>query len=282
MESNDIYAFVLMPFDAAFDDVYQLGIKESAAALGINAERVDKQIFQEGILEKIYREIDLADIIIADMSGQNANVFYEVGYAHAKNKMCILMTSHADDIPFDLKHHRHIVYGKSVTDLREALTDDLIWAKSEIKKLTASRIEVELKSAYGSLEKNKHFAEGTVFFNFELTNRSEHTSPEIEAIYFFCTEGWRITQEEKTCPSTQADISDFAMQHFLTPPLRKFHGESWAHLTFRAKKILALARKEELKGSYPINGHAIIRLATSEGNFDYTVNIETTCEEFPF
>src|SRR3954452_23592229 len=68
---------------------------------------------EKDFLERIYRQIELADIIIADMSGKNPNVFYEVGYAHAKQKLCILLTANADDIPFDLKHQRHIVYGES-------------------------------------------------------------------------------------------------------------------------------------------------------------------------
>ena len=48
------------------------------------------------------------------MTGRNANVFYEVGYAHALGKIVLLLTKNADDIPFDLKHHQHIVYGGSV------------------------------------------------------------------------------------------------------------------------------------------------------------------------
>jgi hypothetical protein len=83
---NKIFAFVLMPSDSAFDDIYKLGIKETASQLDIFAERVDEQIFQEGILDRIYRQIELADIIIADMSGQNPNVFYEVGYAHHEKR----------------------------------------------------------------------------------------------------------------------------------------------------------------------------------------------------
>lgn len=85
------FAFVLMPFDAAFADVYSLGIKDAVEQAGMFAERVDEQVFhREGILERIYNQIDVADFIIADMTGRNPNVFYEVGYAHAKNKLCII------------------------------------------------------------------------------------------------------------------------------------------------------------------------------------------------
>jgi nucleoside 2-deoxyribosyltransferase len=80
---------------------------------------VDEQLYREGMLERIYRQVEIADIIIADMAGRNPNVFYEVGYAHAKNKLCILTTTTADDIPFDLKHRRHIVYGNSIEILRQ-------------------------------------------------------------------------------------------------------------------------------------------------------------------
>jgi nucleoside 2-deoxyribosyltransferase len=125
MEEKDIFAFVLMPFSSDFDDIYKFGVKEPAAELGVLAERVDEQIYSEGILERIYRQIDLADIIIADMSGQNPNVFYEVGYAHAKGKLCIHLTSDANDIPFDLKHRRHIVYQSSINTLKERIVEEI-------------------------------------------------------------------------------------------------------------------------------------------------------------
>ncbi len=130
METQKQFTFVLMPFDQSFNDLYRLGIKETAASLGIVAERVDEQLYREGILERIYRQIEAADIIIADMTGKNANVFYEVGYAHAKDKLCILLTNDDADIPFDLKHRRHIVYHGSITTLRSQLTEELKWRRA--------------------------------------------------------------------------------------------------------------------------------------------------------
>lgn len=283
MESDSLFAFVLMPFDSSFDDVYRMGIKETAASLGIRAERVDEQIFQEGILDRIYRQIDLADVIVADMSGQNPNVFYEVGYAHAKDKLCILLTNNTDDIPFDLKHHRHIVYGSSISKLREMLFDELAWAKGEIENVKSSRIKVILNSAYGDLELKKWYAKGNIELQIDLTNTSKKASAEIEAIYFYSSKGWSLTQDGKDCPSTESDIKGFSTRHFITPPLRKLHKNSWAQLKIKTTKILSWAEEgEELKDSYKINGKAIVRLVTSEGNFDYELTIDTTCDEVLF
>ncbi len=272
-----------MPFDDAFNDTYKLGIKETAAQLDISAERVDEQIFQEGILERIYRQIDVSDLIIADMSGQNPNVFYEVGYAHAKEKLCILMTKNADDIPFDLKHHRHIVYGESISGLKESLAAELVWAKNEIENVRSSKIQVKLKGISGNLEKNKYFAKGDVEIKLDLLNESNSPSAEIEAIYFYSGPGWTLFQDNRECPSTDADVSDFKTRHFLTPPVRKLHKNSWAQLVFNTRKILAFAKDgDELKDSYKVTGRSIIRLVTSDGNFDYEISLDVSVDEIPF
>jgi hypothetical protein len=83
-----MFALVLMPFDAAFDDVYKLGIKDTAEKLGIRAERVDEQIFhKENILERIYSQIDAADLIIADLTGRDrvrSRIGEVLGWAQAR------------------------------------------------------------------------------------------------------------------------------------------------------------------------------------------------------
>lgn len=125
--SPKLFAFILMPFDHSYNDVYKLGIKAACEDAGIYCERVDEQVFQETILERVYNQISKADIIVADMSGRNPNVFYEVGYAHALGKTTILLTNKAEDIPFDLKHFQHIVYGESISYLKEELSKRLLW-----------------------------------------------------------------------------------------------------------------------------------------------------------
>ena len=90
-----------------------------------------KQIFhQEGILKRIWSQIDRSDIVVAELTRLNPNVFYEVGYAHAKSKFCILLTTDASTIPFDLKNRRHIVYS-SIQDLKNKLARDLAVIRGE-------------------------------------------------------------------------------------------------------------------------------------------------------
>jgi hypothetical protein len=116
-----------MPFESEFDDIYQLGIKQSCLDAGAYCERVDEQLFNESILERIFNQISKADIIIADMTNRNPNVFYEVGYAHALGKTTILLTQKAEDIPFDLKHFPHIIYGSKIGRLKKDLTTKVKW-----------------------------------------------------------------------------------------------------------------------------------------------------------
>lgn len=128
------FVFVLMPFDPKFDDIYKFGIKGAAEDIGAYAERIDEQIFVEGMLDRIFNQISKADVIVADMTGRNSNVFYEVGYAHALDKIVILLTQDPNDIPFDLKHRQHTVYGGKIDILRRELSTKIKWAIRESRQ----------------------------------------------------------------------------------------------------------------------------------------------------
>ena len=125
------FVFVLMPFDESFNDIYSYGIKQTCVELDAYCERVDEQIFSERILDRIYNQISKADIIIADMTSRNSNVFYEVGYAHGIGKNVILLTKNSDDIPFDLKHFPHIIYDGKIKELSTQLKKKLDWFLTE-------------------------------------------------------------------------------------------------------------------------------------------------------
>lgn len=121
------FVFVLMPFNPRFDDAYRLAIKPACEAAGAYAERVDEQVFNGSILERIYNQISKADVVVADLTDRNSNVFYEVGYAHALGKTTVLLTRSVEDIPFDLKHYPHIVYEDRLLYLKEQLEGTVRW-----------------------------------------------------------------------------------------------------------------------------------------------------------
>jgi len=127
------FALVLMAFSEEYKDIYEVGIKPACKDAGATCERVDEQIFSENILEHTYSQIKRADVVIAEMTGRNANVFYETGYAHGLGKQVILLTQDADDIPFDLKHYPHIVYKMSISTLKNELERRMRW---HVERLT--------------------------------------------------------------------------------------------------------------------------------------------------
>lgn len=139
------FAFVLMPFSKAFQDAYEVAILPACAAAGAYAERVDQQIFSGSIMERVYNQISKADLVIADMSERNANVFYEVGYAHALGRTTILVTKNEDDIPFDLRQYPHIIYGDSLSHLRTELERRVRWHIENPSSVEAVPDELDIR-----------------------------------------------------------------------------------------------------------------------------------------
>jgi len=138
------FVFVLMPFEDQFNDIYAFGIKMACERAGAYCERVDEQIFvSESILARIFNQIYKADIIVSDMTSRNPNVFYETGYAHALNKQVIMLTQHVSDIPFDLQHYPHIIYGGSIEHLQKELETRVRWC-IENPSETLSSVEIDL------------------------------------------------------------------------------------------------------------------------------------------
>lgn len=272
-----------MPFGPEFDDIYKLGIKEIATSLDVIAERVDEQSFSETILDRIYRQIESADFIIADMTGRNPNVFYEVGYAHAKKKPVILITKEANDIPFDLKHHRHLIYGDKIIGLREKLETDIVWIKTEIEKSRAVPITISNRPLSGDLIKNNWTHSAEVTFKLDLHNKTDIKSPDLEAIYLHTGPGWEFTQGNAECPSTKSDVGAYTLRHFIQPSVPRLSPGAWSQIQIVGKKNLwSRWNGEEPQDSYKLTGRALLDISTSEGNYTQELDLDVTLEELPF
>ena len=113
----------MMPFAESFNAIYRL-IQRVCTEQGLACTRADEDVKPGKITGKIYEAVSDAGIIIADMTGKNSNVFYEMGLAHAISDNVILLTQTTDDVPFDLKDFLHIQYSNTF-DGAERLASDL-------------------------------------------------------------------------------------------------------------------------------------------------------------
>ena len=125
---DESLCFVLMPFDEKFLSIYDSIIKKVVERSKLRCTRADEIFGTQPIIEDILEHIQKARFLIADLTGRNPNVFYELGLAHAKGKEVILITQDLKDVPFDLEHYRCIVYEDSVAGaekLKEGLMNTL-------------------------------------------------------------------------------------------------------------------------------------------------------------
>lgn len=133
-DNSEPLCFVIMPFGSWFD-VYYTGIyKPSIKDAGYSAQRADDIYRPCEVMKDIWTHIKTADILLADLTTKNPNVFYELGLAHARGKTVILTAPSPDDVPFDLKHIRFIVYDKNVPNWGDQLKTKLTEALKEAKK----------------------------------------------------------------------------------------------------------------------------------------------------
>ncbi|HDR9012190.1 MULTISPECIES: hypothetical protein [Burkholderia] len=107
-------AFVVMEFSQAFNDLYAHVIKPVCASLNVSPVRADERHGPGIILADIERQIRESNVIIAEITPTNANVFYEVGYSHALKKPTILLAQRGTKLPFDVSGFRTIFYDNTI------------------------------------------------------------------------------------------------------------------------------------------------------------------------
>ncbi|MBD2752125.1 hypothetical protein [Spirosoma validum] len=100
---------VMMPFESKFSGTY-LAIRNVCARLGIDCKRADDIWDNSILIQDVFDLIFMSRAVITDFTDRNPNVFYETGVAHTLGKLVVPITQSANDIPFDLRHHRALTY----------------------------------------------------------------------------------------------------------------------------------------------------------------------------
>jgi len=106
----DNSCFVVMPFSSLFQTEYEKIIQPALLELKIVCIRGDEIYTKQRIIDDLWHSIKKCRFVLAELTGKNPNVLYEIGLAHAIGKPVIIITRNSDDVPFDLKALRYLFY----------------------------------------------------------------------------------------------------------------------------------------------------------------------------
>lgn len=126
-------AFILMPFATEFDDIYEYLIRGSLSDAGFDVIRADDIRNQRNILADVVQNIVDGDLIVADLSTANSNVYYELGLAHAIGKPVILLAQDIEEVPFDLQSYRILIYATHFSRMNDARKELFELAKGALE-----------------------------------------------------------------------------------------------------------------------------------------------------
>ncbi|ENM5854905.1 hypothetical protein ACYVMA_004539 [Vibrio parahaemolyticus] len=106
--------FVLTPFHPKYQEQFDI-IKKVCEEAGFKCIRGDEQNFSSDIFPHVLKNIVKARVVIANVSGKNPNVLYELGLAHALDKPTIIVSKLLDDVPVDIKSKKIVTFKDNVT-----------------------------------------------------------------------------------------------------------------------------------------------------------------------
>ncbi len=108
--ANGGVCFVMSSFGGWSDSYYNDIFAPAVRAAGLEPHRAD-DLFHPGVIVKdIWEYVKKSRVLVADLTGQNPNVFYELGLAHALSKPVVLVAQSLNDVPFDLRSLRVVTY----------------------------------------------------------------------------------------------------------------------------------------------------------------------------
>ncbi len=120
------HAFVVMPFGIKpgpgqstaggptalinFNRVYDEYIRPALEDAGLEPFRADKEVRAGDILEDMFQELLVADLVVADLTIENPNVWYELGVRHALRARGVVLVCGQMSTAFDLYTNRKLQY----------------------------------------------------------------------------------------------------------------------------------------------------------------------------
>lgn len=126
-------AFVAIPYGGAWDDLCTDVIKPAVKAAGLKYVRADNGPRVGPLMERVWGDVLKAGVVIAELSTENPNVFYELGLVHALGKDTVILKEKAVKLPADFHGTLYVEY---VTSDKKKMLNDLqaqleIWKQQE-------------------------------------------------------------------------------------------------------------------------------------------------------
>ena len=127
---NKKKCFVIMPFsstksysEAKWTEIFKYIIKPAVEESGLGYECERSVAARENIIKGILEALNQANLVIADLTDNNPNVFYELGVRHTLTNRTILIAQGEEHIPFDLKPYPVAFYSESPAKIAEFKAD---------------------------------------------------------------------------------------------------------------------------------------------------------------
>lgn len=133
--------FVIMPFSPVYQTLYERVIRPAIEEAGLPCVRADEVYTKSQVTHDVWKQIRACRLVVAELTGKNPNVLYELGLAHAIGKPSIIITRDEADVPFDLRALRFLYYN----------TDEPFWGENLRQQLTDMCKSVLTHNDYGSI-----------------------------------------------------------------------------------------------------------------------------------
>ncbi len=154
--------FVIMPFTPSYRTFYERVIRVAVEDAGLSCVRADEIFSKAQVTNDIWTQIRKCRLVLAELTGKNPNVLYELGLAHAVGKPAIIITRNEEDVPFDLKALRYLFYD----------VNDPYWGEGLREQLTVMCRNMMDQNDFGSVLADISFEGDRTFIN-EVSSKEE-------------------------------------------------------------------------------------------------------------
>jgi hypothetical protein len=190
-------AFVIMPFKKEFEEVYG-EICQACIELKIDCKRADEIFSNRAIMETLLERIAKSEIIIADLTEKNPNVYYEVGIAHSLRDQdsVILITQNIESSPFDIHHRAILVYDeRNVIKFKSDLKRKIAFSRNISKKkeffksfLLNNAIKKSEVESFIDVSDKLSQKKLEIIYDLINANAKVYSTEDIESLYDFFTQ----------------------------------------------------------------------------------------------